>query len=283
MVSLAPAESARGEVRAASGRGDPIEGAEVVLYTELGARHARTDREGAYTVNELAAGPARLRVRAPGFAPKELEVAIEALGGARAAALPRVELGSEGTVEGLVVDGRGDPVQGARVAKDRVPVFLAVGTTPPGVAVSDARGHFLLAELQEGTWALEVYAPDLGRARVEGVKVTAGRATDLGKVTLKKDGEAVRDPAPRGNVAVTLGEASDVHEVVIVAVAEASEAERAGLAPGDVLVEVEGASVHTIVDARAKLSGPLGDDVVLKLRRAGRSFTVRVPREEVRR
>jgi membrane-associated protease RseP (regulator of RpoE activity) len=222
-------------------------------------------------------------VRAQGFAPKEIDVTIDASGGGRAVTLPRVELGGEGAVEGLVVDGRGDPVQGARVAKDRVPVFLAVGASPPAVAVTDARGRFRLAELAEGTCALEVYAPDLGRARLEAVRVSAGRTNDVGKVTLAKDGEAPADPSARGNVAVTLGEASDVREVVVVAVAEASVAERSGLAPGDVIVEIDSVPVHTIAEARAKLSGPLGDDVVLKLRRAGRPLTLRVAREEVRR
>src|SRR5262249_55580123 len=130
---------------------------------------------------------------------------------------------------------------------------------------------------------LEVYAPDLGRTRVDAVSVVAGRATDLGKLTLKKDTEAPTDATARGNVAVTLGEVSDAHEVVLVNVAETSEAERAGLAPNDTLLEVDGAPVHTIAEARAKLAGPLGDDVVLKLRRGARVLSIRVAREEVRR
>ncbi len=284
LVVMQAAESAKGEVRAARGRGDAIEGAEIVVYTELGARHATTDRDGVFTLGELAAGPARLRVRAAGFAPKELAVAIDANGGGRATQLPRVELGGEGIVEGVVVDARGEPVQGARIAKDRVPVYLAVGATPPGVAVSDARGRFRLAELPEGTCTLEIYAPDVGRMRLEGVRVVAGRASDAGRVTLRKDtgpADAVAAGA-RGGVAVTLGETS-FREVILVSVAEASEAERAGLAPGDLLDEIDGAKVATILEARAKLNGPVGDDVVLKLRRADRTLTLRVPREEVRR
>jgi S1-C subfamily serine protease len=66
-------------------------------------------------------------------------------------------------------------------------------------------------------------------------------------------------------------------------VVEASEAERAGLAPGDVLIAVDGAPVGAMADARARLSGPVGDDVLLGLRRGGRPVTLRVPREAVRR
>jgi hypothetical protein len=280
-ITLDPAETAKGEVRAARGRGEPIEDAEVVLYTEMGVRRSRTDREGAFSVGELAAGAARVRVRAAGYAPKEIALTIEALRGARPVALPRIELDREGSVEGVVVDARGDPVQGARVAKDRVPVYLKVGMPPAAVAVTDARGHFHLGELAEGTCALDVNAPDLGRTRTV-ARVTAGRETDLGKITVARDAERQPEQTSRGGVAVTLGETSD-HEVVLAAVTDSSEAERAGLAPGDVLVEVDGTEVHTIEAARAKLGGPLGDDVLLKLRRGDTVSTLRVPREEVRR
>ena len=118
--SFGPAERATGEVVAARG-GDAIAGADVTLYTDLGVRRARTDAQGAFALAELAPGSARLGVRAPGFAPATRVVAIPDSGGRRPFAIPRVELAAEGTVEGDVVDARGDPVAGARVAKDDVP------------------------------------------------------------------------------------------------------------------------------------------------------------------
>jgi hypothetical protein len=279
-VTLRLAERANGEVR--SSRGEPLAEAEVTLYTELGARHARTDGAGLYSVSGLAPGAAKLRVRAQGHAPVSRDVKIPDSGGARPFTLPRIELSGEGIVEGVVVDVRGDPVQGARVARDRVPTYLAVGATPAGVAVTDARGRFKLGELPEGEVTLEAYAPDVGRTRVSGVRIGAGRTTIDLKITLDKLDKAP-DPGASGGVAVTLGETSEPREVVLVAVAEGSEAERAGLAPNDVLLEVDGASVHTIDEARAKLNGPIADDVVLKLRRGERIETIRVGREQVRR
>jgi hypothetical protein len=279
-VVLGRSESATGEVR--SSRGVPLADAEIVMYTELGARHARTDAQGMYTVTGLAPGSAKLQVRAQGHAPAKRTVTIPDSGGARPFTLPRIELAAEGIVEGIVVDARGDPVQGARVAKDHVPTYLAVGSTPPGVAVTDARGRFKLTEVPEGDVTLEGYAPDVGRARVTGVRVVAGRTTIDVKITLDKL-EKAADPAASGGVAVTLGETSEPREVVLVSVAEGSEAERAGLAPNDVIVEIDGTRVHTIEEARAKLNGPIGDDVVLKLRRGERTETVRVSREQVRR
>jgi membrane-associated protease RseP (regulator of RpoE activity) len=222
-------------------------------------------------------------VHAPGFAPTVREVAIEATTGQRAAELPRVELAAEAVVEGVVVDGRGDPVQGARIARERVPTYLAVGAAPAGVAVTDARGRFRLGELVDGTAALEAFAPDVGRGRAEGVRVTAGRTTDGVRIALRASpDERTAEPASSGGVAVTLG-LTNADEVVLVSVADASAAERAGLVPGDVIVEVDGTKVVTIAAARARLSGPLADDVVVKLRRGERALALRVPREPVRR
>ena len=89
-----------------------------------------------------------------------------------------------------------------------------------------------------------------------------------------------------GGVAVTLGETVaglEASEVVIVAVAEGSEAERAGVAPNDLVVDVGGVRVKSITDARARLSGPVHDDVVVKVKRGERVLTLRIPREQVRR
>jgi protocatechuate 3,4-dioxygenase beta subunit len=277
-ITLDEAESASGEVR--STRGDRLESAEVVLYTSAGARHARTIADGSFTVKDLAPGPARLRVRAKGYAPSEKDVEIPASRGKRTHDLRRIELAPEGIVEGVVLDERGDPVQGARIAKDRVPTYLAVGGTPPGVAVTDARGRFKLTELPEGIITLEAFMPDVGRVRHEAVRVTAGRSTVDVRITLKKDAKGY-DPASSGGVAVTLGESQG--EVVIAQVAESSEAERAGLQPGDVIEDVDGVKVKTIEEARAKLNGPLADDVVLRVKRSDKHETVRLAREPVRR
>jgi hypothetical protein len=281
-ITLAPAESAKGEIT--STRGAPLVDAEVVLYTDSETRHTRTDPGGGFAFAEHAAGAARLRIRAAGFAPVARDVVIAAAGGHRATDLGRIELAAGGSVEGRVVDGRGDPVPGARVALDRVPTYLTVGTSPAGVGVADAKGVFRLADLPEGTITLEAFAPDVGRTRVADVRVVADRTTRDVRITLRPStDEAPLDNAAPGGVAVTLGETDEPREVVVVSVAEASEGERAGLAPGDVLVEIDGASVHTIAEARPKLSGPLGDDVLLKIRRGDRALVVRVPREPVRR
>jgi len=283
-VELAVAESATGEVWA--NRRETIEGADVTLQSDTGTRHARTNKDGKYTLGDLSAGRAHLRIRAKGRAPIERDVTIEERGGRRATELAKVELAEEGIVEGLVVDAKGDPVPGARVAKDVVPTYLPASGIPPGMAVADPKGRFRLGELAEGATTLEAYSPDVGRARATNVSVLAGRTTDAVKIVLVRGEPLAADPLATGGVAVTLGETAaglTAAEVVIVAVAEGSEAERAGLLPNDLVAEIAGARVSSITDARARLSGPVHDDVVVKVKRGERVVSLRVPREQVRR
>lgn len=279
-ISLGRAETATGEVR--STRGEAIADAEVVLYTELGAKRAKTDAGGRFSIAGLATGTARMRVRAPGFAPAFRDVAIDPQARTGPVSLARVELPREGVVQGTVVDERGNPVQGARIARDRAPSYLAAGPIQAGMAISDAHGRFRLMELPEGSLAFEAFAPDIGRGRIEGVRVVAGRSTDDTRITLKRAEEKIPELPSSGGVAVTLGE-TNADEVVLVAVSEASAAERAGLAPGDVVLEIDTHPVRTIAEARQGLTGPVSDDVIVKLRRAEKALTLRVPREQVRR
>lgn len=283
VVELDPAESLTGEVT--TRRRDALAGAEVTLHTDTGVRHARSDKDGAFRITEIAPGPARLSVRMPGRAPEERSITIDARGGRKPIEIPRFELQEEGAVEGTVVDVRGEPIPGARVAKDAVPTYLPIGATLTGMAVTDGKGRFHLGELAGGTIVLEAYAADVGRARRTDVAVSAGRTTDGVKLVIARE-VGTKEPLAAGGVAVTLGETTsgvEGPEVVLVAVAPNSEAERGGLANGDVVLEIGGVKVASIVDARARLSGSVRDDVVVKVRRGENVLVLRVAREPVRR
>jgi hypothetical protein len=281
-VELAPAETVTGEVVSALRR-EPIAGAEVALHSDWGVRRARTDGKGAFSLKDLPAGSARLVVRASGFAATERSIAVADSGGRRESELHLVELAEEGTVEGDVVDARGNPVVGARVAKGLAPTWLLVGSSPSEVAVTDAKGRFTLRELAEGTITIEAYSPELGRGRVSGVAVASGRTTDRVHIVMEGDEADGGEPPASGGVAVTLGETSAPPEIVIVSVAEGSEAERGGVVAGDVLLAVDDASVATLEQARGRLNGPIADDVVLRLRRGDKELLLRVARDAVRR
>lgn len=280
-VALALAEGVSGEVR--SYRGELLAGAEVTLSTAEEVFRAVTGPDGAFDMDGLASGPATLRVRAQGYAPYSHAVMVREERGKRKTSLPRVELSPEAVVEGDVLDAHGKPVAGARIAQDHAPTFTAAGRNPEGMAVSDAKGHFRLGGLSEGTVTLEAYAPEAGRGRTTLQSLTRGRPTTNVRITLQdtKDGP-LTDLGAAGSVAVTLGQSGT--DVVIVAVLGGGNAERAGVRQDDTLVAVDGAPVHTIEDARKRMTGPPRDDVVLRLRRGAEAeILLRVGREVLRR
>jgi protocatechuate 3,4-dioxygenase beta subunit len=279
-VELDPSETATGEVRSRR-TGDRVARAQVTLASESGVFSAETGADGVYTIAGIGAGPAQLRVRAAGYVTDLKTVTIVATAHRRPQTLPRLELAEEGLVEGEVVDERGQPVFGARVARGHAPTYI-VNKVNHGLAVADERGRFKLAELPEGRATLEAYAPDVGRGTNADVKVVAGRTTFGVRIVLHPTAERGYDPAGAGSVAVTLGE-SDAQEVVVMSVAAASEAERGGLASGDVIEEVDGVRVAAIADARKRLSGPISNDVLITLERGGKRLRLRVARESVRR
>jgi membrane-associated protease RseP (regulator of RpoE activity) len=168
------------------------------------------------------------------------------------------------------------------VAKDRAPTWVPASGLLPGVAVSDATGAFKLSDVAVGDIEIEAFAADVGRGRVDKVRVDEGRVTSAVRIVVHPSGEGPgsNDLAP-GGVAVTLGDLEG--RVVVAAVAPGSEAERAGLLEGDEIISVDGAPTTTIAAARARLSGPLGADVILVIRRKGADKSVRVPREATKR
>ncbi len=281
----------RGRVTARDGR-DRVADAEVTVHTRTGPRHARTDAEGGFEVADLAPGRVRVEAHHPGHARAE---AVRKVAGDfdHPADLGAIDLDEAGEVTGEVVDAMDEPVAGARVGRDKVPTFLPVGPLPPGIVSTDKKGRFTIGGLPEGEVRLEAYAAELGRGAIEGVSVRAGRTTS--RVTLKLSGGGPVAPEPRGagSVAVTLGERGDGAQqvVVVVMVPPASEAELAGVEPGDELRAVNGRAVRSIEQARERLSGPLAEDVVLDLARddasgpgtARASWLTRVRRERVRR
>jgi C-terminal processing protease CtpA/Prc len=68
-----------------------------------------------------------------------------------------------------------------------------------------------------------------------------------------------------------------------VSVAESSEAERTGLAPGDVLRAVDGKRIGSMQEARRRLSGRPGTDVLVEVERGSERLTLRIARETLRR
>ncbi len=282
-LTLETAVSVEGQVTAVRGR-QFVAGANVLLISGGEQKGALTDSDGKFRIDNVTPGPGRLVVSHPEFARVERSVRIERTDREdRPFELAAVDLSAPGDVEGEVVDSEGAPVAGARVAVDVAPAFLPVGALPPGVAVTDSKGHFTLRGLSAGPVLLEAYSADVGRGQVK-AEVSEGDTSRGVRIVLNLP-VSDTEPAAGGSVAVTLGE-NDTDEgvvVVLVHVAPGSEAERAGLLPGDLVLAVDGTDVAGMVDARRRMSGPVRGDVVLELERNGAPLTLRVRRERVRR
>jgi hypothetical protein len=272
----------QGRVTALRGRRG-VEGALVTVSFQGLRKTATTDADGEYHLADVPLGPVQVHVSHPDFAEGELTTSVENPGRRdRAFELATVDLEEAGAVEGEVLDERGDAVAGARVAVGRAPSYLPAGPLPRGVAVTDANGAFSLQGLKSGATTIDVFSPDRGRGSLR-VDVQSNRTQSGLRVTLRPSGSE-QDPFAPGGVAVTLGErgAGDALEVVIVAVAENSEAERAGLQAGDVIAAVNDAKPSSMHDARARLNGALQSDVVVGINRGGAPQRLAVLREAVR-
>src|SRR5690606_17550443 len=258
--------------RVTAGRGRlPVAHARVTLLSAGERRLTTTDERGTYRFEHVPVGNARISVEHPEHASAELQVLVTETGRAdRPFEVDPIDLAEPGSVSGTVLDASGKPVQGARVAVGFVPAYLPLGSLPSGLTVTDAEGHFELEGLSPGRVELGAYAPGVGRGRTGGVVVDSGRSTT--GVVLHLDQAIENDlPVAQGHLAVTLGErgAGTGLEVVVVDVAGASEAERAGLQIGDRLLTIDGRAPRNMPEARLLLSGPVGSHVVLTIDRGG--------------
>jgi C-terminal processing protease CtpA/Prc len=147
--------------------------------------------------------------------------------------------------------------------------------------LTDRRGEFKINELPEGDVILEAYAPDRGRGRAS-VRVASGRTTDRVRIALAEGGEPTLESSTSAGIAVSLDDKGG-GGVRVASVASGSEAERAGLLAGDRIVAVDGQRVSSAKEARARLAGPSGDDVLLEIVRGQENQKLRLPREKLQR
>lgn len=280
-VELAPGISLRGVIYAPAGR-VALSGATVSLLGEGLVRRAVSDAQGKFVFKDVPRGDATIDVRAPGTAGARKAITIAPKGSIPEMEIDRIEVGAAGVVEGTVVDEKGKAVAGARVAKDRAPTYVPSGSAALiGVALTDASGMFKLVDVPIGDIEIEAFAVDVGRGRVEHVRVDEGRATSAVKIVIHPVAPSGDSDLAPGGVAITLAE-TDGH-VLVAAVSHGSEAERAGFLEGDEIISVDGVTVATMAAARSRLSGPLGADVIVIIRRKGESRSLRVPREPTKR
>lgn len=209
-VSLEVGLTIRGRVRDRAGL--PVAGARV---RGLGggpgmARplECESEADGAFVLAGLQEGTYELRIEAPGYAPvtKHADAGAEKVD---------VVLSPGGSITGLVVDEAGRAVEAYNVRANAASERPFEFETEKLVTAAD--GRFVLEDLAEGTYAVEVTAPERASSVVSGVKVTAGSSADVGRIRLLPGGilrGTVTDTqgAPVSGATVTVFGASSLFE-----------------------------------------------------------------------
>jgi S1-C subfamily serine protease len=164
-----------------------------------------------------------------------------------------------------------------------VPASLPAGDLPRGVVLTNGRGEFELGNLEPGRVSISAFAVDVGRGTAEGVEVRSGEVTSDVRILLTGASPDTESDT-RAGVAVTLAEtsAADGQKIIIVQVAAGSEAERADLKVGDVILRIDGEPVSSLAEARARLGGFENSDVLIEVQRADTSLKLRVRRQQLR-
>jgi carboxypeptidase family protein/PDZ domain-containing protein len=244
------------------------------LFRALEASRSFVDASGCYALDDLSPGPAAVVISAPGYAPSpELAVDLSATGEAVADAA--VERG--GRLAGTVLDAdTRAPLGGARLSVEGALADAASTFPVLAAATTDAAGRFVLDGLPRRFSVLAAAAGHHAR-------VVAG----------EPDGPPVEIPlravapgeTPKIELAgIGIGIAIRGNALAVTGVIPRGGAAEAGLAPGDLVLRVDGVPVEDLgfqgaVDA---IRGPEGTTVLLTLRRGTETIEVRVPRRIVR-
>ena len=163
-IDLSGSPEAKGtaavEGRVVDANGGPVPGARVTLIRGLPIRGALSDASGAFTIDNLPAGAARVTVSKTGFSMVESDPTASGLsvslkeGERREGIVLRMAPGSE--ITGTVLDEYGEPVERAMVQLVRMGVSPDGSVRPVGAGggSSDDRGRYRIPRVAPGPYAL---------------------------------------------------------------------------------------------------------------------------------
>jgi hypothetical protein len=146
-----------------------------------GVREATTDADGRFVMAGLDPGTWRVMVTAPGFgaAEKQVEAGAENVD---------IALTPAGAITGIAVDDGDKPIESFQVSARPAQRGERIMMGPGGKNVASPDGRFVLDDVGEGTYVVQVWAPDRASATVSDVAVTSGATADVGRVRLATGG-----------------------------------------------------------------------------------------------
>jgi hypothetical protein len=277
-LTLVTALSARGRVTAVRGR-RTAEGAVVVFKIGRVTRTAVTDEVGEYRLTGLPPGVGDLSARHEEYGSGKTRVRVRPDPSDREIELPDLDLSPHVEVIGMVVDEAGRPAPRAQIAADRIGPYLALGSSVEILAESDEAGEFRVEVPRDEP--LYLFAALPGRLFGFSDPIAVGDQDRVTDARILLDRRDKLPPDEQGTVLVALEESPE--GVTLYSVSSGSQAERAGLAVDDILVEVDGTRSQNVKVARELLSGLPGSDVRLLVRRSGGRMELITSREAFRR
>ncbi len=276
----------RGCVRDA-GTGEPVAPFTVLVFVRHSALWLDPERSlsvvdpgGCYALADLRPGPAAVVFSAPGRAPSAaLSVEIPA---PPSEARLDAALEAGGTLTGVVRDeATGGPLEGARLGVEGS--LASAASTFPVLSVADTGpdGAFTLGGLP-ARFSISAVAAGHHARVVGGLEVEPGRA--LGPIEVRLRALAPGEE-PRTELAgIGVGLSPREEGLLVTQVVPGGGAAEAGIAPGDLILQVNGRPVTELgfggcVDL---IRGPEGTFVQLQVRHGEATADLRVPRRLVR-
>ena len=274
--SRALGRSLRAEGLVTGVRGRQVaEGAVVTFVSGELRKVTVADELGRYQLLGLPPGPGLLSAKHDDFGQGSLSVVVKAGVADRPFEMPALDLSPSVQIEGRVEDAEGRAVAGALLASDRIGAFLVHKRGGLILGESDQDGEFSVAVQRADQLYLFGAALGVAYGFSDAIEPADRDVVDGVRVIVDHPDPAVA--YEQGTALFSLDERDQ--RLLIYAVAEGSQAERAGLRAEDEVVSIDEVRPEDLHDARSLLSGPLGGQMRVVIKRAGSTMTFLVPRE----
>lgn len=266
----------------------PIGGFVLVVSKALGAMEEQIvysqsffSSEGNYEIGPLSPGQYRLRALAHGYAsarPPEFSLSngdnIEV----------DILLEQGGKITGFVINKeQQNPIAGASISLEGNLVGSAIPLPVDSQVQADDSGYFELTGIHPGTRSINVSAEGFHSRIVSGIALTQS-GQEVGPIEIqltptKADEEAKIELV---GIGAALGPQGD--HVVVGQTLEEGGAAKAGMQPGDLIIEIDGEGIQgkEFGEVIQLIRGPEGTTVDFKIMRNGEALRLTVPRLKVR-